>query len=73
MEVAPMEKPTWVSNTQAVERAIKSLTEAGHCVRGAEGRDGRVLAQIEGRKYLPRVNNTKAHMQSLTNIKKQGQ
>ena len=73
MEDAPMQKPTWVSNTQAVERAIKSLTEAGHCVRGAEGRDGRVLAQMEGRKHLPRRINTKADLQTLKNIKKKGQ
>ena len=73
MEDAPMQKPTWVSNTQAVERAIKSLTEAGHCVRGAEGRDGRVLAQMEGRKYLSRRINTKADLQTLKNIKKKGQ
>ena len=70
MKAGPMAKPPWVSHTQAVERAIRQVCDAAKKVRGQEGRDGRVLAQVEGRKLLAK-KNTKADLAtSLGSYKK---
>ena len=72
MKAGPMAKPPWVSHTQAVERAIRQLCDAAQKVRGQEGRDGRVLAQVEGRRMAPK-KNTKAELATMANYKKPGQ
>lgn len=47
-------------HTQAVERVIKSVSEASHIVFGAENRHARVVANIESRSILPQTK-TKAN------------
>lgn len=46
-------------HTQAVERIIKTVSEASHVVYGGENRNGRVIACLESRSVLPRAR-TKA-------------
>ena len=59
-----MEVPTWPSNTQAVERAVNDLGEAGKLSVGEENRDGRLLAFAEARRILPK-KDTKADFSTL--------
>ena len=51
--------PSFPCHTQAVERAIKLVTEASSSVIGEE-RDGFIHAKMEGRKRLPAFE-TKKH------------
>ena len=46
-------------HTQAVERCIKLVTEAFSKVNGRDSRDGFVLATIESRRKMPRLESKK--------------
>ena len=53
MKEKPQGMPNFPCHTQAVERAIKLVTDASASVVGHENRDGYIRARIEGRKRLP--------------------
>ena len=62
----PMKVPAWVSNTQAVERAIRRVPEAGKVVRGEDRRDRMVLGQVTACEMLP-VRNSKKNYVKMAN------
>ena len=61
-----MKVPAWVSNTQAVERAIRRVSVAGIVVRGEDRRDGMVLGQVTACEMLPN-NYTKKNYVKMAN------
>lgn len=46
-------------HTQAVERAVKTVTEAALAVCGGERRDGFIRSRIESRKNMPKFESKK--------------
>ena len=49
-----MEVPYYPVHTQAIERAVKEVTEASAAVNGFERRDGWVRAQAKNRELMPK-------------------
>ena len=49
----PLQVPKWPNHTQAVERAVKAVTEASAAVSGFEERDGFIRQRIQSRKEMP--------------------
>jgi len=51
--------PSFPCHTQAVERAVKLVTEASGCVVKSSERDGYILAKLQSRKKIPRFDAKK--------------
>ncbi|KAF0288495.1 hypothetical protein FJT64_013150 [Amphibalanus amphitrite] len=54
---APMVVPPYPVHTQAVERAVRTVTEACREVMGEEARHGLITAKIRHRQLLPTINS----------------
>ena len=52
-----MEVPYYPVHTQAIERAVKEVTEASAAVNGFERRDGWVRAQAKNRELMPKLTS----------------
>ena len=52
-----MEVPYYPVHTQAIERAVKEVTEASAAVNGFERRDGWVRARAENREWMPKITS----------------
>ena len=52
----PFQPPKYKCHTQAVERAVKLVTEAASSVVGEEARDGFIRQRINSRKEVGRFN-----------------
>ncbi|KAG5871645.1 hypothetical protein JTB14_032282 [Gonioctena quinquepunctata] len=48
-------------HTQAVERAIETVTEASASVCGSENRDGVIRAKLESREIIPSFGSKQGH------------
>ena len=48
--------PKFPVHTQAVERAVKLVTEASACVVDSSERDGYIIAKLQSRKKMPQFN-----------------
>ena len=60
----PLQVPKWPNHTQAVERAVKAVTEASSAVTGFKERDGFIRQRILSRKEMPSFE-TKANYKHL--------
>ena len=56
---APLEVPNYPCHTQAVERAIKLVSEASAAVVGQEAREGFISQQIKERQELTKFESKK--------------
>ena len=56
---SPISPPKWKNNTQAVERAIKIVTESCTAVCGHKERDGFIKQRLKSRKKMPKFNTKK--------------
>lgn len=56
---APLVIPAYPVHTQAVERAVRTVTEACSAVVGEEARHGLIAAKIKHRQILPAINTKK--------------
>ena len=52
-----MEVPYYPVHTQAIERAVKEVTEASAAVNGFERRDHCVRARAENRELMPKLTS----------------
>ena len=52
----PLEPPDWCNHTQAVERAIKAVTESYTAVTGVGERNGCIRQRTHSRKIMPKFN-----------------
>ena len=59
IEEAPLLLPDFPVNTQAVERAVRVVTEASEKVQGEEARHGCIAARLKHRKQLPVFSSKK--------------
>ena len=57
ISAAPLQIPAYPVHTQAVERAVRDVTEASSRVVGEEARHGRITACIKHRKIIPVFNS----------------
>lgn len=65
-EVDPLiDFPRLPCHTQAVERAVKLVTESAQSVCGATAREGFIRAKIDSRKNMPKFNTKKEFNVSL--------
>ena len=62
----PLVVPPYPVHTQAVERAVRVVTEACERVQGEEARHGFIMARIKHRKMLPSVNKKQDFRALLT-------
>ena len=51
--------PKFLCHTQAVERAVKLVTEATACVVCSSEREGNIIAKLQSRKKMPQFNTKK--------------
>ena len=51
--------PKFPCHTQAVEKAVKLVTEASACVVDCSERDGYIIAKLQSRKKMPQFNSKK--------------
>ena len=56
---APLAIPPYPVHTQAVERAVRTVTEACSSVVGEEARHGLIAAKMKHREILPTINTKK--------------
>ena len=62
---APLEVPHYPCHTQAVERAIKLVSEASAAVIGQEAREGFISQQIKERQELNKFESKKDYFQKV--------
>ena len=53
----PLQMPSFPAHTQAVERAVRAVTEASLAVQGEEARHGFILARLQHRQRLPELTS----------------
>ena len=64
----PLEVPFYPCHTQAVERAVKMVTEASASVIGEEERDGLIRQKVKSRSIIPKIESKKDALPLLNNI-----
>ena len=63
---SPMVVPKYPCHTQAVERAVRLVSEASAAVVGQEARDGFIQQRMEARKILPNFETKKEFFPKIT-------
>ena len=63
----PLQVPKWPNHTQAVERAVKAVSEACTAVSGFAERDGFIRQRVRSRKEMPSFETKKDYKLSNDN------
>ena len=63
---SPLVVPKYPCHTQAVERAVRLVSEASAAVIGQEARDGFIRQRMEARKILPNFETKKEFFPKIT-------
>ena len=63
---SPLVVPKYPCHTQAVERAVRLVSEASAAVIGQEARDGYIRQRMEAREILPNFETKKEFCKKIT-------